>query len=124
MISILIEAALRALVVALTVGTGLRLFRVSNVLAQKAAWGLVLAAAVAMPLMMRWQVLPAPVTVRVPVALWPMTTGSLPIRDALLLSSDAKGLVAAPQAKPFPARRLSKVAHIRCLARLLGRLAR
>jgi beta-lactamase regulating signal transducer with metallopeptidase domain len=103
MIPVLIEAALRALVVALTVWTGLRLFRVRNVLAQKAAWGLVLASAVAMPLVMRWQVLPAPVTVRMPVTRWPMKTGSLPIRDALLLSSHARGLVAAPQAKLFPA---------------------
>jgi hypothetical protein len=70
MIPALIEAALRALLVALTVWAGLRLFRVSNVLAQKAAWGLVLAAAVAVPLLMRWQFLPASVAVRLPVPAW------------------------------------------------------
>jgi hypothetical protein len=59
MIPVLIEAGLRAMLVALTVWAGLRCLRVSNVLAQKAAWGLVLAAAVSMPLAMRWQCLPA-----------------------------------------------------------------
>jgi len=61
---LLIEAALRALVVALVVWAGLRLFRVGNVLAQKAAWALVLAAAVAMPFLMRWQRMPAFATLR------------------------------------------------------------
>jgi hypothetical protein len=51
MISILIEAALRSLLVGLVVAIGLRVFRVRNVLAQKAAWGLVLVAAFAMPLL-------------------------------------------------------------------------
>jgi beta-lactamase regulating signal transducer with metallopeptidase domain/uncharacterized protein YlzI (FlbEa/FlbD family) len=63
---LLIEAALRALLVALVVWAGLRLFRVGNVMAQKAAWTMVLAASVAMPLMMRWQGLPAFATLRVP----------------------------------------------------------
>jgi beta-lactamase regulating signal transducer with metallopeptidase domain len=52
MIPSLIEAALRSGLVAIAVWGGLRLFRVSNVLAQKAAWGLVLASAVLMPLLL------------------------------------------------------------------------
>ena len=49
MIPVLIEAALRSLLAGLVVAVGLRLFRIHNVVAQKAAWGLVLAAALAMP---------------------------------------------------------------------------
>jgi len=64
---LLIEAALRALLVALVVWAGIRLLRVSNVMAQKAVWALVLAAAVAMPVMMRWQGLPGFALLRVPV---------------------------------------------------------
>lgn len=54
MISALLEAALRALLLALLVGGGLALLRMNNVLAQKLVWGLVLLAAAAMPLAMRW----------------------------------------------------------------------
>jgi beta-lactamase regulating signal transducer with metallopeptidase domain len=67
MISLLIEAALRTLLVALAVAGGLRLLRVSNVLAQKRTWALVLAAALLMPLLMRWQWLSAFAPIRVPM---------------------------------------------------------
>jgi hypothetical protein len=64
MTAMVIEAALRSLVLALAVWTALRLLRVRNVLAEKTAWILVLAAAVAMPLLLmveaRWPALPAP----------------------------------------------------------------
>jgi beta-lactamase regulating signal transducer with metallopeptidase domain len=70
MISLLIEAALRTLLVALAVAGGLRLLRVSNVLAQKRTWGLVLAAALLMPLLMRWQWLTASAPIRVPMQTW------------------------------------------------------
>jgi BlaR1 peptidase M56 len=103
MIPVLIESALRALLVALTVGAGLRLFRVSNVPAQKAAWGLVLACAVAMPLIMRWQVLPASMAFKVPVPLRRLAAGPLPIRDSLLLSAHDDGLVNGPEARLVPA---------------------
>ncbi len=63
MIALLIEAAARSLLVALLVLAGLWTFRVGNVRAQKAAWGLVLAAAILMPLLLpvvaRWSFLPA-----------------------------------------------------------------
>jgi beta-lactamase regulating signal transducer with metallopeptidase domain/DUF4097 and DUF4098 domain-containing protein YvlB len=65
MIPLLIEAALRMLAVALVVAAGLRLLRVSNVLAQKSAWCIVLVAALAMPLLMRWQWLSASAPIRV-----------------------------------------------------------
>ena len=53
MTAIMIEAALRALVFAAAVGTGLRLLRVNNVPARKAVWSIVLLASVAMPFLMR-----------------------------------------------------------------------
>ena len=55
--TVLLEATLRALIAAFAVGAGLRLLRVKNVPTQKAAWGLMLVAALAMPLLMRWQLL-------------------------------------------------------------------
>ncbi len=56
-----VEAALRSLLLACTVWAGLRVFRVRNVVAQKIAWGLVLAAAALMPVLAPWlaRVLPA-----------------------------------------------------------------
>ena len=63
MMPTLVEAALRSLLLALAVWVGLRAFRVRNVLAQKTAWGLVLASAISMPLLAplvaRWRPSPA-----------------------------------------------------------------
>jgi len=85
--SLIIEAALRAILAALVVWAGLRLLRVGNVLAQKTAWALVLAAAVAMPLLMRWQSLPAFAIVRVPLPLLrPLVQTTAPEESAALLS--------------------------------------
>ncbi|MGA8741290.1 MAG: M56 family metallopeptidase [Terracidiphilus sp.] len=50
--SLLIEAAVRSVLLALAVWVGLWIFSVRNVLAQKAAWGLVLASALVMPLVL------------------------------------------------------------------------
>jgi hypothetical protein len=70
MISTVFEAALRSLLMALAVWAGLRTFRVRNVVAQKAAWGLVLAAALIMPLLVpvvaHWQIVPANATIFLP----------------------------------------------------------
>jgi len=93
------EAALRALLVALTVGAGLRAFRVSHVAAQKFAWGLVLACAAAMPLLMRWLVLPPSMTFRVSAAAWrsmpefpamPAGGGASPPPSGLTIASHAQ----------------------------------
>jgi len=67
---LLLEAALRAAVGAIAVWCGLRLLRVRNVPVQKAAWGMVLAAAVTMPLAMRWHWLAATVSVPLPNLHW------------------------------------------------------
>ena len=82
----LVEAALRALLVAFAVWAGLRLFGIRNVLAQKAAWGLVLVAALNMPLAMnlgmRWQLLPAWAAIRLPQNPWAQATSSRPAAPA------------------------------------------
>ena len=60
MMTTILEAALRSLVAAAAVGAGLHVLRVRNVLAQKVVWGMVLAAALAMPILLpaaaRWTV--------------------------------------------------------------------
>jgi beta-lactamase regulating signal transducer with metallopeptidase domain len=53
MISLILESAARTLLLTAAVWTALRLLRVGNVIAQKIAWALVLAAAIAMPFLMR-----------------------------------------------------------------------
>jgi hypothetical protein len=63
---VLVEAALRALAAAVVVWTALRLLRVRNVPAQKTVWTLMLLGALAMPLLMRWQWLPAADAVQLP----------------------------------------------------------
>jgi len=69
MITSMVEVAVRGLLLAAAVGAGLRLLRVGNVLAQKATWSLVLAAAMAMPALLpvalRWNG-PAAATLAVP----------------------------------------------------------
>jgi predicted metal-dependent hydrolase len=58
MIATIFEAALRALAVAVLVGAGIWALRVKNVVAQKVAWVMALCAALLMPAVMRWQILP------------------------------------------------------------------
>ena len=57
MMSIILESSARTLLLAVAVWTVLRLLRVRHVIAQKIAWTLVLAAAIAMPFLMRWRVI-------------------------------------------------------------------
>ncbi|MGB8029373.1 MAG: M56 family metallopeptidase, partial [Terracidiphilus sp.] len=67
---VLFEAALRALLAACILGVSLRLIRVTNVRAQKAAWSLMLLAGIAMPLLMLSHWLPAWAEVRLPTPSW------------------------------------------------------
>jgi beta-lactamase regulating signal transducer with metallopeptidase domain len=99
----LVEAALRSLLVAAAVWAGLGVFRVRNVVAQKAAWALVLVAALAMPLLVpvaaRWSLVPARATLAVPAhplrqlrTLWPTAAvprPAPPIGDAQRLLAPA-----------------------------------
>ncbi|MGD0632238.1 MAG: M56 family metallopeptidase [Terracidiphilus sp.] len=112
MISALVEAALRAVIMALAVWTGLRVFRVSNVLAQKAAWGLVLVCAVAVPLVMRWQVLPASMALKVPAIprhkslLGRPAQNAAPAYAQTLEAAAPESFVLAKPAKPSAGKRL------------------
>jgi hypothetical protein len=76
--TVLVDAALRSLLVAGAVWAGLRILRVHNVLAQKAAWGLMLSGAMLMPLLAPWAArqawLPSGATVLLPARSWFMTT--------------------------------------------------
>jgi hypothetical protein len=102
MISILIEAALRALLVGLIVAVGLRVLRVRNVFAQKAALGLVLMGALAMPLLMpiaeRFELLPANASIVFPSR--PMTL--LEELQARILAKSGTAKVSRPLAAPAP----------------------
>lgn len=60
LIPLFIETAARLFLLALLVWAGLRLLGAGDVFAQKAAWGLVLAAAFVMPFLGRSQSLPVP----------------------------------------------------------------
>lgn len=68
--TLLLEAAVRSVLLALAVWIGLRMLGVRNVPAQKAAWGLVLAGALVMPMVLpmaaHWTVLPANLRVVLP----------------------------------------------------------
>jgi len=55
MISLILESAARTLLLTAAVWIALRVLRVGNVIAQKIAWTLVLAAAIAMPFLIRWR---------------------------------------------------------------------
>jgi len=67
MLMLILEAAIRSVLMASAVWAGIRLFTVRNVLAQKVAWVLVLAAAVAMPLAMRAPVPASVAAIRIPL---------------------------------------------------------
>jgi beta-lactamase regulating signal transducer with metallopeptidase domain len=101
-LSSLLEAALRTLLVALAVGAGLRLLRVSNVLAQKKAWCLVLAAALAMPLLMRWQWLSVSAPIHVPAQFWMQSAADSRPDPAASVPISAPVHTALPNSDPAP----------------------
>ena len=102
MISVFIEAAARSLLVGIAVAAGLRIFRVRNVLAQKAAWGLVLVSALAMPLLLpvtaQWHLVPAQVNLVLPAH--PMTL--LEELQARILAKGGSGSKLPSLSAPIP----------------------
>ena len=98
-LTVLIEATVRALIAALAVWGVMRLLRIRNVLAQKAAWGLLLIAALAMPLLMRWQSVPTWAAVNLPTPSW--TKLALAKRAApTLLPTPAPTVYRSPSGEP------------------------
>ena len=106
MISSLIDAALRSLLVAIAVWAGLRALRVQNVVAQKAAWGLVLAAAAAMPWLLPvtagWRLVPAGATVVLPASPFKMLASLRPAERSAPLEMDAPSPGLAEARHPAP----------------------
>ncbi|HTB96199.1 MAG TPA: DUF4097 family beta strand repeat-containing protein [Terracidiphilus sp.] len=83
MISLLVESVCRSLLVGLAVWVGLRAFRVRHVVAEKAAWGMVLAAALLMPV----------------VAPWAARWTALPVGIGVVLPADSQTLLQELQAR-------------------------
>ncbi len=110
MITAIIEAALRSVLVAGAVWLGLRAFRVSNVLAQKAAWGLVLAAAALMPMLLplaaRLPGLPGAIVVS-PVHLLNQVAASHPVLPAPEKMTATRDIPAGPVTDYTPENRYS-----------------
>src|SRR5215472_3607329 len=102
MFLLLIEAALRSLLVGMVVAVALHVFRVHNVVAQKATWGLVLTAALAMPWLLpavaRWQLLPAGASIALPAH--PMTL--LEELQARILAKNPSGRMPKPKVSVVP----------------------
>jgi len=129
MIPVFVEAALRSLLAGLAVAVGLRIFRIGNVLAQKAAWGLVLVSALAMPLLLpltaQWHLLPAKVDVvlpaqsmtlleklqaRIQARIWSRSK-STP-RSTPVPQSDPAGILEPPMPEQAPAPRANETASL------------
>ena len=91
---VLLESALRGLAGALFVWAALRLLRVRNVRTQKTAWTLMLAAALAMPLLMRWQWLPASDAIPVPRAVAPAISSAIFWLRSAALPADPNSMLA------------------------------
>ena len=106
MISVLIDAALRSLIVGLIVALGMRIFGIRNVVVRKTAMGLVLLGALAMPLLMpvaiRFHVIPVNASAVLPTH--PMTLlQELQARlQAKSGSAQVPKLVADPLPTPNP----------------------
>lgn len=98
MMTTILEAALRSLVAAAAVGAGLHVLRVRNVLAQKVVWGMVLAAALAMPILL-------PAAARWPVARLVVHADPMTLLEELQARIRARGAsqpAARPAAAPAP----------------------
>ncbi|MGI8771862.1 MAG: M56 family metallopeptidase [Acidobacteriaceae bacterium] len=67
MMNVVVEAALRSLLMGAMVWAGLRLLRIGHVMVQKMAFGLVLVAALAMPFLMHWHMVESRLAIVVPI---------------------------------------------------------
>lgn len=112
----LIDSALRSLLVATAVWAGMRLLRARNVVAQKAAWGLVLAGGLLMPVLLplaaRLPWLPAKATLVVPAHPF-LQSFAAPHRaqSAMPPAENAGSFVAAPPSAPPPAGNLALLSN-------------
>jgi BlaR1 peptidase M56/Domain of unknown function (DUF3471) len=113
MLALLIESALRLLLLGGAVWLGLKLFRVRNPHVQMTVWSVVLIASLAMPLLMRWVTVPLPASPAppqlakivwaspaLPLSLPFVATASSPARQAPM---ELTAPALAPPALPLPA---------------------
>jgi hypothetical protein len=137
MSGLLLDSTLRSLLLAAVVGTGLALLRARNVVAQKAAWIMVLCGAVLMPALAPWAGripgLPKPLQIPVPRSSWfaspeknpahALTVAAAPANVRVPLSAKASAKAAdarstidlaieAPAADRFPAPTISSGSFI------------
>ena len=99
---VLFEAVLRALLAACILWVGLRLLRVRNVWAQKAAWSVMLIAGIAMPLLMHSHWFPAWAEVKLPVSSWSNFTlrPQTPVKIVNSAALPAQAPASAPKPSP------------------------
>lgn len=103
---LLIEAALRALVAAVAVWMGLRALRVANVVVLKAAWAIVLVAAVALPFLPKWFGTPSLAALNLP-AIWSLEfqqsdAVSATVKPISTAVSGANATNRQPASVPYP----------------------
>ena len=106
-VPLLLEAALRALLAAAAVWAGLRVLQISNVVVQKAAWGFVLVAAVALPLAPRWQGLSISAALHLPTIQWGQAPAAAPVAQpamtpvvAPIVAESAPAVFQSPAIEP------------------------
>ena len=95
MIGLVLEAAIRSLLMACVVWGTMRLLRVHHVIAQKVAWVLVLLAAVAMPLVMRAPFFAGKQLVGIPLLSFP--SASLPSPAESRFKANASPAIRHPE---------------------------
>lgn len=99
---VLLEAAVRALAAAIVVWFALRLLRVRNVRTQKTAWTLTLLGALAMPLLMRWQWMPAADEITVPAVSQVLASSSSLLNVAFHPAISSLPAAGEAEAAPVP----------------------
>jgi hypothetical protein len=95
-----VEAALRALAAAMAVWASLRVLRVKNLVAQKAAWAMVLAASLVMPLLVWSQLTPAWADLKLPVFWASAVATTTPAATATV--ADSTPISGEPKIRPQP----------------------
>ena len=104
--TLVLEAAVRSLLMASVVWIGIRALRVSHVVARKIAWCLVLAASLAMPFLMRWPLFHAGPSFVLPaasLATQPVTASRSNATPATQPAVIKHVTAAVPQARPMTA---------------------
>jgi TonB family protein len=116
MTTVILESALRTLLLVVIVWVFLQVFRVSHVVAQKIAWCLVLAAAMTMPFLVQWQPFKFATPFMLPTH-W--TTGPLPEAQMRAKTRTAISSLTTPLAPRTSGERASGESHVK-MAELYG----